>query len=366
MTQARVDLQDPAFGLPTDGATPIDDALLRAIRALDPVRGGTLRIPPGRHVVDSVDLSAHPRPLTLEAPDALLVKRVPADGGAVDHMFHDRAGACALTVVGGEFDLRGAGFSPGDTVSAFHGVRADDWSFDGIHVRDGIEEGLKLYSPHRLRVERSRFARLRNDGIQVHCLLADGHTGRKPRRGARDVRITLSDFVDIDDGHRGTWNGQGVTFNSSFRAVEGGHTVEDVLVAHNRFVGCLRGVWAEFNALGVRGKNLRVHHNLLERSHWFGIGFVGVDGGSCIGNVLYDTGVEAPDPPRTSSEVVAVLLSGAQGTNHSRDVVVDGNRIVDRRPQPLMQYGIWVKSGERLAIGERNRVRGATIRAVRR
>ncbi len=336
------------------------------MRALDPELGGTVRVPPGRHVVDSVDLSADPRRLTLDLRDALLVKHVPAEGGRVDHMFHDRAGACVLTVMGGELDLRRSGFTPGNTVSAFHGVRADDWSFDGIHVRDGIEEGLKLYSPHRVRVTRSRFSRIRNDGIQVHCLAADGHTGRKPRRGARDIRIELSDFEEIDDGHRGTWNGQGVTFNSSFSMPEGGHTVEDVWVAHNRFEGCLRGVWAEFNAPGVRCRDLRVHHNLVERAHWFGIGFVGVDGGSCVGNLLFDTGVERPDPPRTSSEVVGILLSGAPGTNHSRRVVVDGNTVVDRRSRPLMEYGIWVKSGEALTIGARNRVVGATMSAVRR
>src|SRR4029453_10255908 len=100
---------------------------------------------------------------------------------------HDVRGTShGLTVVGGSFELGGDATAPryrrGQTISAFFLVRADDVSFVDVTVRNGIEEGLKLYTPRRLRVRGGPFERLVNNGIQIHAPADDGFRGDAPPR----------------------------------------------------------------------------------------------------------------------------------------------------------------------------------------
>ena len=204
-------LDDPAYGGRGDGTTLNDGPLLQALTDMPP-EGGTLVIPPaGSWLFDAVDLAQVPRSgVVLVATGAQLVKATRTN----THMFRDEVGRSpGLTVVGGTFDLSAASFQPGDTVSAFFMVRSDDITFVDVTVRDGIEEGLKLYKPRRLRVRGGRFERLVNNGIQIHAPAADGFKGNAPDRNSEDVVVEGVAFQSVDDGLHGM-EGQGVSVSA--------------------------------------------------------------------------------------------------------------------------------------------------------
>lgn len=356
--------------LPSRPQDPIDDTIQAALRDLDPEVGGVVRVPPGTHVVDHVDLDADARPVTFDLRGVTLVKAHPADGGTVTHMFASPYGTSErLRVVGGTFDLTRDGFTFGQTVSAFYGVRPDDWGFYGCRFMNGIEEGLKLYMARRIRVVGCDFEDLADNGVQIHTVaqMPTG-PGHKADRVAGDVQILSSSFVRINDGFtRGTRNGQGVAVSSPHASLG----VEDVLVHACRADRCIRGFWAEFNRAGVVGQNIRFVDNRVRRSEFHGMGFVGVRGGSMVGNIITDIGELVPRAD-TSSEVFGLQVSGS-ANNYSEDILVDRNVIAETRTgrasrdpevDAFMEYGIVAKSCRRVTITGRNKVSGALKRPL--
>lgn len=356
--------------LPTRPQDPIDDTIQAALRDLDPEIGGVVRIPPGTHVVDHVDLDADARPVTFDLRGVTLVKANPANGGTVTHMFASPYGATErLRVVAGTFDLTRQGFTFGQTVSAFYGVRPDDWGFYGCRFVNGIEEGLKLYMARRIRVVGCDFKDLADNGVQIHTVAQmPAGPGHKADRVAGDVQILSSSFVRINDGFtRGARNGQGVAISSPHASLG----VEDVLVHACRADRCIRGFWAEFNRPGVSGHNVRFVDNRVSRSEFHGMGFVGVKGGSMVGNIITDIGELVPQA-NTSSEVFGLQVSGS-AENYSEDILVDRNVITETRTgrassnpdvDAFMEYGIVAKSCRRVTITGRNKVSGALRRAL--
>ncbi len=358
-------LGDPGLPLPAHPLAPIDQTIQDAIRALDPVLGGVVRVPPGSHVVNQVDLDADARPVTLDLRDVTLTKARLAEGGTVAHMFTSPYGAAdGLRVIGGAIDLSEDAFEFGQTVSAFYGVRPDDWGFYGTRFMNGVEEGLKLYMPRKLRVVGCDFEQILDNGVQLHitALMPSG-PGHKPDRMSEDLQVINSSFVHINDGSsHGTLNGQGVAFSSAHSV----YGIRDGLVLACRAERCIRGFWAEFNVGGVAGENIRFIDNVVRRSEFHGMGFVGVRGGSMRGNILTDIGEMTPRAG-TSSEVFGLQVSGS-ADNFSEDIVVDENVIRETRlgrggrdpdVDAFMEYGIVAKSCRRVTITERNRIDGA-------
>lgn len=349
-----VALDDPALGGRPDGVTVNDEAFLQALEDMPPGGGTVVLGPEGVWLFDSVDLArVGRRGVTIQATGAT-VRKAPA---TVDHMFHDRAGTSdGFRVEGGVWEAGREHFAPGQVASPFHFDRGDDLTFVGATFRDGIEEGLKLYKPVRVRVDRCRFERIRNNGVQIHSAPVTGYAGDKPNRGPRDVRVTASVFVDIDDGLDG-WDGQGVSAGSS----DAGHPATDILVRDCVFERCVRGAWCENNVAGTPARRIRFEDNVVVSAEFHGMGLVGVEEGALRGNRVWDTGTRLPDPPRTaSSEIAGIVLSGSEGVEGA-DLVVEGNTVVDRRgAAALMQYGILVKRQRRLTLRD-NRVAGATV-----
>ncbi len=351
-------LDDPAYGGRGDGTTLNDGPLLQALADM-PASGGTLIIPPaGPWLFDAVDLAqAGRRGVVLEMTGAELVKAPHTR----THMFRDEAGRTrGLTVVGGSFDLSAWAFRVGDTVSAFFLVRPDEASFVDVTVRNGIEEGLKLYKPSILRVHGGRFERLRNNGIQIHAPDDDGYRGDRDDRDTEDVVVEGATFADVDDGLHGM-EGQGVSISANSRRV----TARGVRVLSCTFERCVRGAWAEFNQAGVPGVDIRFERNRVEAAECHGLGMVGVRGGAIRNNVLTDIGSMIPGTPGTAaSEVAGLVISGSEATL-GEAMVVEDNEIVERRTgrAARMQYGIVVRRQDRVTV-RRNTVRGATVRAV--
>ena len=351
-------LDDPAYGGRGDGTTLNDGPLLQALTDM-PAAGGVLLIPPaGPWLFDAVDLSQVSRSgVVLVATGARVVKAPHTRA----HMFRDEAGRSpGLTVVGGTFDLSAAAFRAGDTVSAFFLVRADDVAFVDITVRDGIEEGLKLYKPRRLRVHGGRFERLVNNGVQIHAPAEDGFKGDAPDRDSEDVVVEGVAFRDVDDGRHGM-EGQGVSVSAASPSV----TARRVQVLGCTFDGCVRGVWAEFNHPGMPGIDVRFDRNQVTAAECHGLGMVGVRGGGMRRNRVLDTGSMIPGTPGTvASEVAGLVLSGSAET-YGEDLAVEDNEIVERRAGAAarMQYGILARRQERLTL-RGNSVRGATIRPL--
>jgi hypothetical protein len=352
-------LDDPAFGGRGDGVQLNDEPLLQALADM-PAEGGTLIIPPaGAWLFDAVDLARVGRAhATLVATGARLAK----SARTASHLFRDEHGSSnGLAVVGGTYDLARASFRPGQTVSAFFLVRADDVSFTDVTVHDGIEEGLKLYTPRRLRVRGGAFERLVNNGVQIHAPEHDGFRGDAPERDTSDVLVEGAIFRDVDDGLHGG-EGQGVSVSGASARI----TARGVRVTGCTFERCVRGAWAEFNQPGVQGVDIRFERNRVVSSDCHGLGLVGVRDGALIGNHVLDTGRIVPGRPGVaSSETAGIVVSGSPRTL-GEDNVVEDNEVVDRRtgPGPRMQFGILVRR-QRGLVERRNVVRGATIEAVR-
>jgi polygalacturonase len=356
-------LDDPAYGGRGDGTVLNDDALLQALEDM-PTEGGTIVLPPApAWLFDSVDLArVGRRRVTLVATGATLLKaaRTP------HHLFHDIRGTShGLTVIGGTFDLsRDASARTavrvGATVSAFFLVRADDVSFVDVTVRNGIEEGLKLYTPRRLRVRGGVYEHLVNNGIQIHAPGADGFRGDAPPRDTEDVRVEGAVFRAIDDGLHGM-EGQGVSVSGASPRV----TARNVRVTNCTFERCVRGAWAEFNEPGKPGLDIRFDGNAVTLAECHGLGLVGVRGGGMRGNRVLDTGRLIPGQPGVAaSEVAGIVVSGSQHTP-GEDVVVEENEVIERRTggDARMQYGILGRRQLRFTE-RRNVVRGATLRGV--
>jgi hypothetical protein len=351
-------LDDPAYGGRGDGATLNDGPLLQALADM-PADGGTIVIPPqGPWLFDAVDLARiGRRNVRLVTTGARLVKAP----RTANHMFRDEHGAShGLTVVGGAYDLSAGAFGRGATVSAFHLVRADDLTFVDVTVTNGIEEGLKLYTPRRLRVLRGRFERLVNNGIQIHAPASDGFLGDAPPRDTEDIFIEGATFRDVDDGLHGM-EGQGVSVSGASPRV----TARNVRVTRCTFERCVRGAWAEFNEPGVPGEDIRFDGNLVLGAECHGLGLVGVRGGGMRGNHVLDTGRVVPGRRGVvASETAGLVLSGSEGTP-GEDLIVEDNQVIEGRlgPEAKMQYGIVVRRQLRL-VERRNVVRGATVRGV--
>lgn len=352
-------LDDPAYGGRGDGTTLNDEALLQALADM-PTEGGTIVIPPaGDWLFDAVDLArVGRRQARLFATGARLRKapRTPAP------LFRDRRGTSnGLTVVGGTYELSAAAFRAGQTVSAFFLIRADDVSFVDLHVRDGVEEGLKLYTPRGLLVAGGVYERLVNNGVQIHAPASDGFEGDAPERSTADVSVRGATFVAVDDGLHGM-EGQGVSVSGASARV----AAQGVRVTGCTFERCVRGAWAEFNQPDVPGEDIRFDENHVVAAECHGLGLVGVRGGGMRGNQVLDTGRVVPGRPGVAtSETAGIVLSGSERTP-GEDLVVERNRIVDARPPggARMQYGILARRQLRLVERE-NEVRGATVRDIR-
>lgn len=344
------------FGARGDGETPDGDAVRRALAAL-PAHGGRLRFPPGgSYLLDSVEVD---RPgVTVLAVDARIVK-APEPAW---HVFHDHRGrADGFRCVGGTFDMARRHFQEGETVSPFFFVRNRGLSFEGVTVRDGIEEGIKLYTCRDVHVLGCVFENLRNNGVQFHAPEEDGFAGDRPLRDARGLRVSGCRFRGIDDRMRGLADGIGVAVHSTSTRV----TVRDVEVTGCTVEDSVRGLWAEFNTPGNPGRDVHFHHNTVIGAHFHGLGLVGVLGGSIRDNRVLDTGRGWPDPPRSSNYTAAVIVSGSRGVE-CEDVEVLRNDIRDRRPpgERRMQYGIVVTRGRDLVVRGADRVEGATEEAL--
>ncbi len=352
-------LDDPAFGGAGDGVTLNDGPCLAALESMPPEGGVLVLRGGGTWRFDHVDLArVGRRNVTLLATGATLLK----DAATPGHMFQDTAGTSdGLRVVGGTFDLSAPAFRYGQVASAFFLVRASDLTFVDAVFRNGIEEGLKLYKPRRVRVHRCRFERLVNNGLQLHVPAgADGYTGDGPDRGTSDVQVTACHFRDVDDGLHGN-EGQGLSISGAHPRL----TARDVLVSRCTFDGCVRGAWAEFNEPGNPGLEIRFDDNVVRGAEFHGLGLVGVRGGGLRGNQVEDPG--RPEPPgvrAAASEVVGLVLSGSPGTR-GEDLVVEGNRVRDTRPPGAarMEYGIVVRQQRRLTLRD-NVVVGATVRPL--
>ena len=330
-------LDDPAFGGRGDGTTLNDNPLLQALTDMPP-EGGTLMIPPaGPWLFDAVDLAQVPQSgVVLVATGARLVKAARTN----THMFRDEAARSpGLTVIGGTFDLSAASFQPGDTVSAFFMVRADDITFVDVTVQNGIEEGLKFYKPRRLRVRGGRFERLVNNGIQIHAPAADGFKGDAPDRNSEDVVVEGVAFQSVDDGRHGM-EGQGVSVSANSPDA----TARRVRVLGCTFDRCVRGAWAEFNHPGMPGLDIRFDRNQVTAAECHGLGLVGVRGGGLQGNRVLDTGSMIPGTPGTvASEVAGLVLSGSAET-YGEELVVEDNEISSNtgpKQRPACSTGSW-------------------------
>ena len=357
-----VDVRD--FGARGDGFADDTRAVLRALRGMG--EGDTLWFPgPGVYLVDAVDLGQFGHAgLTLVGDRGSVIRKNPSGTFGSEnreHLFFDASSdgrADGLRVSDLQFDLSAASATPGESVSAFFLNRVDDVRFERCGFRDGVEEGLKLYKCRDVLVDECTFERLRNDGVQVHAPPAgsDGYAGSRADRGWRNVTISNSRFVAIDD-HLGGVEGQGVTFNSRAPEV----TCENGAVLDCDFDRCVRGVWAEVNDPGVRLTGLRFDRNRVARSVTIGLGVVGVENASISGNDVLDP----VDAAARSDALAGIVVSGSSSPRpRSRAVVVDGNRILDRRGvDARMPVGIVVRQADDVTLAS-NEIEGATRDAV--
>lgn len=348
-------IQNKAFGVNANG-TDVDDAALEAVLS-ECAAGDVIHFPPAIYLFDTPTLT---KGVTLHGPGAVFKK----SAATASHMFSQVQGDLVdgLRVVGIEFDMQRAQFAPGQTVSPFFLVRARDLLFQDLYIRDGIEEGLKLYSCQNVRFLNSRVSNVRNNGLQFHLPAADGYAGgARAKADAQGLWIQGCCFEDIDDGAYGTLDGHGITCGGTDET----YRVRDVLIQGNVVRRCIRGIWGEF--AGGAGKqaarNIVITGNVVTDSDFFGIGLISAEDSVIANNVVTDTGYMVPDPPATSSEVVGIVVSGDTYQPGGR-VVVKDNVIRDTRGgSAFMQIGISVRQGSGHVVRD-NIISGHTVNPI--
>jgi parallel beta-helix repeat protein len=345
-------IRNPTFGCHADGVT-VDDAALEAVLTACSA-GDTIVFPPATYLLDSVTLT---KPVTLYGPGAVFKK----SSATVGHMFPQVQGdkVDGLRVIGIEFNMNRTAFTNGDTVSPFFFVRARNLLFQDIHVRDGIEEGLKLYSCQYVRVINSKFANIRNNGIQFHIPATDGYSGGvRAKADAVGLWVQGCYFEDIDDGAYGTLDGHGITMNGTDTT----YRMRDAVIQGNVVRRCIRGIWGEFGGgSGMKAaRNITITGNVVCDSDFFGIGLVSAENSLIANNVVVDTGYMTPNPPTTSDEVLGIVVSGDSYVAGGR-VIVKDNVIVDTRGgSAYMETGIVIRRGAGHVVRD-NIVYGETV-----
>ncbi|GMV07366.1 MAG: hypothetical protein AMXMBFR53_36410 [Gemmatimonadota bacterium] len=350
-------IQNKAFGANINGTDPDDTALENILSEC--AAGDIIVFPPdANYVFDSPDLS---KSVTLYGPGATFTKAATTVG----HMFSQDQGDLwdGLRVIGIEFNLNRAAFSAGNTVSAFFTVRARNLLFYDVHIRDGIEEGLKLYSCQNVRVLHSWFENIRNNGVQFHLPTSDGYSASGARAKADAFGLTVfdSDFIDIDDGNAGTMDGHGITLNGTDTT----YRVRDCQIIGNRTLRCIRGIWGEFGGAAGRqaARSIVIAGNTVRESDYFGIGLVSAEDSIITDNIVTDTGVGVPNPPSTSDETVGIIVTGDTYQAGAR-VVVKDNIIRDTRGgSAYMEYGIIVRRGSGHTVRD-NIISGETVKKI--
>ncbi len=350
-----------------------DDAILRALRELDPEVGGLVRLPPGEtYVVDSIDLSAvwgdigfgSDARVWFDYRGATLQKLTPAEGGAVDHMFHDKLGrADRVRWLCGAIDMRRDGFTPGVACSAWFLHRSDDWQFFNPEVRDSIEEGIKAWKPVRLIIHEPVLTNIRNNGIEVHAPSesSEGFRGVKPNRDAEYIRVLGGHISLVDDGAAGALDGEAVVFHGT----DPNTTVRDAIVSDLRITDCLRGCWAEFDQAGQHGEHIHfrniTHENtgaVPDAIH--GAALIGCRDSSIEGGVFRNIG---QSNRMSGVETFGVAVSGTRDLRSENCVITDV-RIEDTRTSgDRTQYGILLRQCSRVQV-VRPHVRGVTVKQL--
>lgn len=348
-------IQNKAFGANINGTDPDDDALENILSEC--AAGDIIVFPPdANYVFDAPSLT---KGVTLFGPGAVFKKSATTTG----HMFSVTDGELVdgLRVIGIEFDMNRTAFTDGNTVSPFFIVRGRRLLFYDIYVRDGIEEGLKLYTCQNVRVLHSRFENIRNNGIQFHLPSSDGFTGTRAKADASGLWVESCYFEDIDDGAFGTADGHGITLNGTDTT----YRTRDVMIRGNFTRRCIRGIWGEFGggASTKAARNIIIEGNVVETSDFFGIGLVAAEDSVIANNVVVDTGSQVPSPPTTSDETIGIIVSGDSFNDGAR-VVVKGNVVRDTRGgSAYMETGIVIRRGSGHTVKD-NVVSGETTAKV--
>lgn len=342
MQDVAFDVED--YGALGDGTTDDTQAVLDALA--DMSNGDILFFPGNKtFVIDKVDLgvSGHTNMTFLGGPGSIIKKKTSGTFGNTntEHVFYDASSTGlndGFQCIGLEFDLSRTSASVGDTCSAFFFARINDMRFVNVTVRDGIEEGFKLYKCQNYYVVRCTFDNIRNNGVQNHSpSTGESYTGGRANQPTKDVWILDSTFTDIDDGLAGAGDGEGVTFNST----EPGLVVSGVHVSGCKFSGCIRGIWTEFNTGSGGCEDATFTNNTIDLSLSHGIGVVGVTRFTVSGNIITDPG----DPSSVSSDLVGIIISGNSSPPRSTDGLVYGNTCVDTRSGSAeMEYGILLRN----------------------
>lgn len=360
---AVFNLQHKDFGGKQDNTW--DAAFIAAIEAL-PADGGIIVIPPSAdiYMINSIRFGGEPGGNVLGKPNITVqaygarIKKFNGSEGTQYHMFSDREAQCDnFRWYGGDIDLSGSFWEIGSTVSFWFSIRSKGLRFRDIYVHDGVEEGIKLYRASDVRIEDSHFARIRNDGVQIHCPAADGFLGTSSFRidqGSENIFVLNNLIEDIDDGTFGALDGQGVAVHGTHPTI----VTKKIHVKGNTCVRCIRGILAEFNQPGNPGINLKFDGNIISDSISHGINLTGCRASSVNDNELYDIG----SPLTVSSETFGIVLSGS-GDPLGYNNVCTGNTIVDSRTPNYMNYGLIVKQ-QVFAVAKNNHIYGPTIKSI--
>lgn len=366
---ARVDIAHPDFSGPALGSTTAtwDAAFAAAVDALDQTVGGVIKFTPGyTYLIDSINLSsifatkafASSARVWVDFRGCLLKKQIPADGGTAFHMFSDALGAADnIRWLCGSIDMQRAGFTAGNTVSAFFLDRTDNWVFYDPHIYDSIEEGIKAWYPRKLIVYNPTITNVRNNGIEVHApLLADeSYGGSKPARNAEYVRIYGGEISLVDDGVTpvGSADGEALVAHGTDTV----YTVRDMIVDGLRVRDCLRGCWTEFNNVhgeGIHFLNIDHENTGAVTGAIHGSALIGCKHSSIRGGEYRNIGIANPGG---GTETFGIIVSGS-GSLRSEDCIVTDVGIRETRTSGnRTEYGIILRQCDRITV-RNNRLSG--------
>lgn len=321
-TTASTDTQDTAFA--------------SAQALLSTTLGGTIRFPLGATLkFNNVPITV-PK-LRVDAAHTILDKST----ATVGHMFYSLDGnADGFTFLGPcTIEMNATSFSSGQTVSAFHMVRAYDLTWQDVTVSSGIEEAWKLYNVKNVRWTRCTADDFANNGVQiaVQSSSADGFTGSTSLKPPVDIDgVYFDDFraLNMDDGTVG--EGQGI----SIGVASGSKIIKNVFTTNYFSKNCYRAWHSETNLSSQQIQNVVINGIVIEDPIRAGIVFAGIDRGQIDNVVITQTSSAAA--ASTDGEANLITITGSSNTP-SRGITIGPNITLQGGSSANTDYGIIVK-----------------------
>jgi len=267
-----------------------------------------------------------------------------------------------------EFDGTSSLFLAGNAVPAILGYITKSLNVTGCYFHDVIDAGIKMRDGAKILADGNTFYNIGENGIELHNYTTDVRTGvnyvasRPVIEGRHTIVNNVFEKITRYENPAGPLvDCCGVAF---FGAA--GYKQQNVRIANNDFIDCLRCIWTENNVAGSEsdgfvitgntckgGVNGGTAENIYTKA---GIGIIGAQNGVVSNNTFKNIANHNP----VGTETACITISGSAGIATSSNIEISGNSCLDDSGlADRTEWGIYALIGDDIRI-HNNRVSGVS------